>query len=248
MRFGIATVAAPRRQFNEDNAFGIVATQDKKGMVGAFGVIDGMGGTQESYNASQFLREHLEQFISSHIIRRLQTGEISKQDARIISIGLELSIQRANEIIIEKYKWAGATLTIGVIVDSRLYIAHIGDTRLYVVGETYHQQLTTDHIFRNVLYARGYITAEERDLMGRRLYRAVGQSFVLEVEIDAYDLGPKSRLLLCTDGLYATVKEEKMLEIVRDASSPQSACHMLLQTAETNGFLDDTTAVVVYCD
>jgi serine/threonine protein phosphatase PrpC len=93
----------------------------------------------------------------------------------------------------------------------------------------------------------GQLTAQEADAHPQRnvLYRAIGQSDTLEVDAATRRLLPSSRLLLCSDGLWGVIGDEKISEIVAQYPEPQEACEQLIAAANANGGPDNITVVLV---
>jgi serine/threonine protein phosphatase PrpC len=77
------------------------------------------------------------------------------------------------------------------------------------------------------------------------LYKAIGQGSTLEVDFYLKSLPTNSYLLLCSDGLWGLIREERMAAIVRESPTPQEACHRLVREANVRGGDDNITVILV---
>lgn len=127
------------------------------------------------------------------------------------------------------------------------YIGHVGDSRAYLITNDNIEQITRDHSLVQRLIELDQLTPEEAVVHPQRnvLYRAIGQTENLEVDLLTRRLPPGSRLLLCSDGLWNLVPEEMILDIVRSTKTPQEACDRLITTANDRGGPDNITAILV---
>ncbi len=145
----------------------------------------------------------------------------------------------------ERMRGMGTTLCVLVIVGSHGFIAHVGDSRIYLVrGEKTHQ-LTQDHSLQNELLKRGKLTPDQIAQVKQKnaLTRAIG---VYEsVEVDTLDFGVVAgdRLLLCSDGLYSYLRKGELNSVFEDA--PEQAAQRLVSLANQRGGQDNITAVVI---
>lgn len=141
----------------------------------------------------------------------------------------------------------GTTLTLGVFhPDGRLDLAHVGDSRAYLLRDGAIRQLTEDHTLVAELVAGGMLTPEEARAHPRR--NLVTQSIGMP-EVDIYTveerLEPTDRVLLCSDGLTAEVGDQEIARILTDASSLSEAAWDLIAAANAAGGQDNTTVAVV---
>ena len=140
----------------------------------------------------------------------------------------------------------GTTLTMAVIVDSKVTVAHVGDSRLYVAHNDCIRQMTQDHSYIEELVKIGTLTREEAERHPRKhvITRAIGSSKDLEVDILDFEAIEGDVLLLCTDGLTNMICENEIYSIIK-GSEPQRACEQLIEAAKSNGG-DDNITVIVY--
>ena len=141
----------------------------------------------------------------------------------------------------------GTTLTLGLFLpEGTMRVAHIGDSRMYLLRKNELAQLTTDHTLVAELVAMGQITAEQAETHPRRhlVTRVIGTE---TVQVDEFDqpLQPRDRILLCSDGLNSMLRDEEMAAILRESSSPSEAAWSLVEAANAAGGTDNTTVAVV---
>jgi protein phosphatase len=141
----------------------------------------------------------------------------------------------------------GTTLTTALILGRRLYIAHVGDTRVYLHTDEKLEMLTTDHSLVQRLRDVGQLTAEEAHFYQYKnvLLRALGQGE--DIEVDTYiRLLPKAgTLLLCTDGLSGLVTDSEIKQILDEGVSLEEAADNLVDAAMAAGGYDNITAILV---
>jgi protein phosphatase len=133
------------------------------------------------------------------------------------------------------------------VLGLQAYIAHVGDSRAYIITNEELKQITHDHSLVDRLIETGQLTSDEATTHPHKnvLYRAIGQSSTLEVDIHVRMIAHGDRLLLCSDGLWDMVSEAEMLDIVTNASSPQAACDALIVAANQAGGRDNITALLL---
>jgi protein phosphatase len=141
----------------------------------------------------------------------------------------------------------GTTLTLGLfLATGTLRVAHIGDSRLYLYRDDDLRQLTRDHTLVAELVAMGQITPEEAQTHPRRhlVTRVIGTPVV---EVDEFDieLEPGDRLVFCSDGLNAMLRDHEIAAKLAEASSPSEAAWSLVEAANAAGGTDNTTVAVV---
>jgi serine/threonine protein phosphatase PrpC len=160
-------------------------------------------------------------------------------------------VEMANRKVFELRKSAGtdmgSTLVSAVLDGSRAYVAHVGDSRAYLINSQGIRQITTDHSLVERLIATNQITREEARHHPQRnvIYRTIGDKLKLEVDLSVHNLKVGDRLLLCSDGLSGMVDDPMIYQIVQGAASPQAACDALINAANAAGGEDNITAIIV---
>jgi protein phosphatase len=200
-----------------------------------FAVADGMGGHRGGEVASQLAVETLE--------KRYKQGAGDLPD----------QVQEANRVVFErsvvdeKVAGMGTTLTAALVEGDRVRLAHVGDSRAYLLRDGDLRLLTEDHTLVHRMVTEGEISKEEAQTHPQRsvLTRALGVDNVVDVDDDTVQVRPGDRLLLCTDGLTSMVSEQAIEEALRGVPDPQEAAQRLVHLANEGGGTDNTTVVVL---
>lgn len=165
---------------------------------------------------------------------------------------LAASIDRANAAVRVK---AGADITLRnmgttcvavAIRGRRAQIAHIGDSRAYLIRDGRAEQLTRDHTYLNDLIEIGLLTPEKARNHPERniITRCIGMSDALQVDFLTREIKVGDVFLLCTDGLYNYVEPEELVQAVSTASA-KDACVALVRFANLRGGEDNITCLIV---
>jgi protein phosphatase len=141
----------------------------------------------------------------------------------------------------------GSTLVAVVLDADRACIAHVGDSRAYLINAQGIHRLTTDHSLVERLIATEQITREEARHHPQRnvIYRTIGDKAQLEVDVSTRKLAIGDYILLCSDGLSGMVKDDAIQACVLQATSPQAACDDLVNAANAAGGDDNISVVIV---
>ena len=229
------------REQNED-FWNIVL--DNKGNPIAFIIADGMGGHKAGDVASRMAVE----IISQEICRGFEAINSST------TIGfLEKAVNLAND---EIYKYAllnlngtgiGTTLTLGLIHSGKITIAHIGDSRFYMVRGGTIQSMTRDHSFVGELVEKGVLDQEEarNHPLRNQITRALG--YEKNIEIDFYNIDVKKgdMYLFCTDGLTVKVSSGELLTMLEQEKDLNVILKNMVELANQRGGDDNITAIIV---
>jgi len=229
------------REQNED-FWNIVL--DNKGNPIAFIIADGMGGHKAGDVASRMAVE----IISQEICRGFEAINSST------TIGfLEKAVNLAND---EIYKYAllnlngtgiGTTLTLGLIHSGKITIAHIGDSRFYMVRGGTIQSMTRDHSFVGELVEKGVLDQEEarNHPLRNQITRALG--YEKNIEIDFYNIDVKKGdiYLFCTDGLTVKVSSDELLTMLEQEKDLNVILKNMVELANQRGGDDNITAIIV---
>ena len=141
----------------------------------------------------------------------------------------------------------GATMTAAWIDGQQLSIAHVGDSRLYLLRTGQLQQLTSDHSLVAEQVRRGILTVSEAEQSNLQsvLLRALGTQPEVEVDIEQVALFPGDALLLCSDGLTRMVTEPEIAGTLQAEPDPQRAAEKLVEHANAGGGIDNVSVIVV---
>src|SRR5574341_162195 len=249
IRFG-ATSDVGGRSNNEDAAITLLASAEVTGTppaVGLFLVADGMGGHQNGEVASSLTARTVAQFVINQVILPQLEGQDPSSDQKTIPEALADAMAAANASVQQTVPGGGTTATCAVIRGDLAYIAHVGDSRAYLLSEGNLEVITRDHLLVRRLQELGQLTAQEADVHPQRnvLYRAIGQADSIEIDATTRRLPPASRLLLCSDGLWGVIGDERIAEILQELGDPQEACDQLIAAAKASNGPDNITAIVV---
>lgn len=165
---------------------------------------------------------------------------------------LGFAVQLANSVIYEAgtagpdNKGMGTTLSAALLNKAKLCIAHIGDSRIYLLRRGAMQQLTEDHSLVMEHVKKGLLTKEQADVspLQNILTRALGTQKAPAVDLVETALEEEDRLLFCTDGLFKAVKEDKLLEMLKIEKDDAKACADLVAAANANGGPDNVTVIL----
>jgi len=238
MRWSQASDIGSVRTVNEDS----VCIRPE---LGFFAVADGMGGSRSGEVASRIILQELESFLIS--------CPDQNQDLGVI---LAEGVKRANKAVYvasfksEDYHGMGTTLSCIIVRGGMLYLAHAGDSRIYLFRNGTIVQLTQDHSMVQEMQNEGVITKEEARSHPYRhvLTRALGVELTMEADIDHLQLLPGDMILLCTDGLSGFVSDETILQAVLGAPDLDRAVNALVQCALNVGGADNISVILVAVD
>lgn len=239
-----------QRDLNEDSLLTITATIAGNGGNTPFGlyiVADGMGGHQFGEVAS------------NTAIRTVAGGILRKFHPYLFNLKPEPLDESLQEIILSAVGEAqktiqreapgsGTTLTAALILGQQVTIAHVGDSRAYMVYADGHiEAITRDHSLVKRLEELGHISADEAANYPHRnvLYRALGQGEGLEPDIFTIPFPSAGTLMLCSDGLWGVVSDQELVRAVREAPNLQRACQTLVASANAAGGPDNISVVLV---
>lgn len=211
---------------------------------GLFIVADGMGGHERGEVASSTAARSAADYILQHVYLP-SLGKHSPNSNQPLSETLVDALQTANKTVEEVVPDGGTTLTAAMVMGESAYIAHVGDTRAYLIKDNKLKKVTNDHSWARHLEESGQMSAADAAHVQNVLYMAIGQGGPLEVDFYIQPFPPESALLLCSDGLWGLVPDEAIIDIINTATSPQEACDRLIATANDNGGRDNITAILV---
>jgi serine/threonine protein phosphatase PrpC len=247
--FGQATDVGMVRSNNQDSAFSFLSTSrtsDQRPDFGLFIVADGMGGHHDGEKASAITAHTVAAYVTKNVYLPMIEGD-NDADRMSITEAMIAAVQKANADVITKVPDGGTTLTAVAVVGDLAYVAHVGDSRIYLITKDGLEQITRDHSLVQRLKELGQLTEEEVAVHSQKnvLYRALGQSENLEVDALTRRLPPNSRLLLCSDGLWNLLNENEIVDIVMKHTNPQEACDKLVALANTHGGNDNITTIIL---
>ena len=236
------------RKNNEDSVLSIEMSRMNQDIIQPIclqAIADGMGGHASGELASSLVIDAIAQVGAFELV--------AMQNPTYEEYGewIKRAMQSANQAVYEARQDAGndmgSTLELGLLVGSQAYLAHLGDSRIYLVNEEAIKQLTTDHSLVQQLVALGKITPDEARFHPQRnvIYRSLGEKSEVEADYFTQQLFPNDRLLFCSDGLTNVVDNQQIQRVVLEASSAQQACDQLVDLANLAGGDDNISVVIV---
>ena len=247
---GAAQSIGKQRDHNEDSLFSLTATLTSDYHNVPFGlyiVADGMGGHQHGEVASGIAIRTMASFIVQKLYAPLLSVKPTPPDESLLEI-MQEGVQEAHRAITRQVPGGGTTLTAALILGDQMTVAHVGDSRAYLISENGKvEPLTRDHSLVKRLVELGQITTDEAATHPQRnvLYRALGQGEPFDPDIHSLPLPPSGFLLLCSDGLWNVVPEAEILRLVKASNNPEEACLKLINAANNAGGPDNISAILI---
>ena len=203
-------------------------------------VADGMGGHAGGDVASAIT------------VSRLTFLDEADHDGRVLD-DLKAAILSANDqigrAVVEQSELAGMGTTVTALLQAgeRLALAHIGDSRAYVMHKGEISQVTQDHTFVQMLVDEGRITLEEADTHPQRsvVMRVLGDvGAAPELDLSFHDAVPGDRWMLCSDGLTGFASMQDIHDALATIADPGDCCEKLIELALAGGGGDNVTVVI----
>ena len=217
---------------------------------------DGMGGHVGGEFASAIAVNTVEEVLTSMEFREEDIGiDPSENPVEFTREKLRYAVRLAGRRIFEKaedepeYKGMGTTCLVLLIDHNNAFIAHVGDSRGYLVRDGRIEQLTEDHSLVNERIRAGLMTPEEAKThrLKNIITRSLGYMEEVEIDIQMNAIRRGDRYVLCSDGLSNLVETAEIGESVLDYP-PQEASRQLIDLACTRGGDDNITVVIVRVD
>lgn len=215
-----------------------------------FLVADGVGGSRAGEVASRLSAMEVEEFMLN-ALRRFTNLEADDEQGALRD--LQSALRRADARLFDESdrhpEWSGmgTTLTLAFAVDGRLFVAHAGDSRCYLLSAGELRQLTQDHTVAAELARKGLISPDDQqhhpwrhavtNLLG-------GPDQGVHVEVHSLELRAGDVILLCSDGLTEMVPDDPIAAVLAAEPDPQKACEKLVSEAIRAGGRDNVTVIV----
>lgn len=207
-------------------------------------VCDGMGGTNGGNLASSTAVKIISERISSSYRQGMSFSSIKNMFMSAI-IAANVSVYDMSKENPE-LSGMGTTVVVAIVANERVYVAHAGDSRAYILTSGKLHQLTKDHSFVQEMVDSGKLTADEarEDPRKNLITRALGVSEELQIDFCEEDISENDVLLICTDGLTNYVEPDEIYELTEDGKFYEFA-ERLVNRANNNGGGDNITVVTV---
>lgn len=226
------------RSMNQDYVYS--STAPIGSLDNLFIVADGMGGHKAGDFASRFVVEKLTAFFSQPFPDK-DVHSIIREGIRKVNREL---YETANQD--ENLKGTGSTLVLATIRGNVLYVANVGDSRLYLLRDEL-EQITRDHSYVEELVALGKMKRGSRDYLENKniITRAIGADEDVDADLFAIKLKSRDMILMCSDGLSNMVDEFEMEYIIRAEENICEKAKGLVDAANRSGGKDNISVILV---
>ena len=228
------------REMNQDSFY----VSDVNGPVKLYILADGMGGYKGGEIASSLAVTSAKHYIVNNI------QKVRKEKEEVLAL-VKSAIEYANLVVYEKSREdeelhdMGTTLDICLIINNRVFIGHIGDSRVYRVRKNIIRKLTTDHSYVEKLLKEGTITKEEAYNHPKKnmLMKALGCSSLVEPDVMCKGFLKDDILFMCSDGLTNMLRDNEIYDIL--LKNPVNPELVLVNEANKKGGLDNITVIII---
>jgi serine/threonine protein phosphatase PrpC len=261
------------RELNEDSLLALNLTQyfeSVQTQIGLYIVSDGMGGEAAGEVASRVSVRAVAEWVTDKLISAsLKSTHEEKIAAPTHTGGLRLAIADGNEMATTEMlrqavvnanrevlnyaranpeeRGLGATLTVAMIVGEVLTIAHVGDSRCYLLSGDRLEQITEDHSLVQKMVNTGNLSRIEARIHPYRnvIYRSIGADEQIEIDVIRRKLKSGDMIMLCSDGLNGMLSDDEIRDILMVNPDPNAAAKELVVAANAAGGEDNTSVIVV---
>lgn len=209
---------------------------------GVFAVADGMGGGLGGDVASQILVETIQQE-ADRLAREAAKADLHRDvegRERVLELMTSVLLRANHELYNTGQGEMGTTGDLVLIADHTALLAHVGDSRVYLVRDNQLRQLTTDHTYAEEGTTEDPPEGEQTHV----LTRCIGTDPHVDIDTLFVELQPDDRFLLCTDGLTTQVGRDQLSDLA-DQTNPERLADRLVELARQRGGVDNTTVAVV---
>jgi len=237
-----------KRSANEDSYYA-------DGDLNLFVVADGMGGHAAGEVASKIAVDSIQDFIrftnnDKDITWPYEFDETLSMGGNRLKTAIQSAHAKVLEATSQKKEFQGmATTVVSILMeDGKALVAHVGDSRAYLVREDRLIQLTSDHSWVNEQLRTGAINSQQaRNHPYRNIVtRALGGPNPVDVDVSEEHMSDGDIILLCSDGLNTMITDEDILNIIaKNKVDLDKACEELISTANQNGGEDNVTAILI---
>jgi len=237
-----------KRKGNEDSLF-VNADQN------LFVVADGMGGHAAGEVASKISVDAINEYVvltagDEEITWPFGLDENMSYDGNRLKTAVRFANRKVLEATKERAEYEGmATTVAAVLVDGdSANLAHVGDSRVYLVRGEELTQLTSDHSWVNEQIQSGVISADQARSHPLRnvVTRALGGKADLQVDMQVHDIQPQDILLLCSDGLTTMIPDDEIARVMNEKQGDiEEAADALVDAANARGGEDNITVVLL---
>lgn len=234
------------RKENQDR----IEIPNEKSKLKLFIVADGMGGANAGGVASQMAIE----YVKNTIIDGFEETGYERENIEEL---IRKAIVDANKYVYNKsksnseYSGMGTTISVALVVKNKVYIGHIGDSRIYRIRKHIMRQLTKDHSYVQELLRNKTITKEEAENHPQKniLLKVLGCEPEIEPDIMVKGFVKDDILLLCSDGLTNMIDKDDIHEMISEGKhNLKNTCNDLISRSKTNGGYDNISVILIFND
>ncbi len=210
-------------------------------------VCDGMGGQAGGDIASNIAVIMISKFLSDNLSELKTSDEIKSVIYEAVSSANQAIYLKSEKD--KNLKNMGTTVIVCVVSMNKLYVAHMGDSRAYLISDDEITQITTDHSMVQEMLDNGKLTIEEARNHPQKniITRALGVSPEIKLEYNTLDIKKGNIILSCTDGLTNTVEEQDIYNICKKCDNKEEAVGKLISKGNKNGGNDNITVSLICC-
>ena len=240
--YGVCDIGKKRKE-NQDKIY--LSNYDDN--VRLFILGDGMGGA----NAGSVASSTAVEFVKEYITKRFLDKNMTREEIEKL---IKEAMYEANNFVYEKskeireYAGMGTTLITIIAYKNKVYIGHIGDSRVYRIRKNIIRQLTKDHSYVEALVQNGSITKEEARNHPQRnvLLRVLGCEKNVEADIITKGFLKEDVLLVCSDGLTNMIDVDEIYDFVNEnKGNPEDGCKKMLEEANSRGGYDNISIILI---
>ena len=248
IRGSMKTNVGKVREINQDSMLSMQLTMNECSQYTQpllFIVADGMGGVADGEVASSMAIRHVSANVSKLLLDRNCSFPL---DSNILASAVEYANTEIYNYSQQEQsrKGMGSTITSALLIGNRLLIAHVGDTRAYIMNSKDIRQITEDHSLIGRLLKMGQLTPEEAKNSPQKnlIYRALGTN--PQVEVDSYEekMEPGDIVLICCDGLWDYFSNEELHKLVSRSKDFDKTTAKLIDLANERGGKDNITVII----
>lgn len=231
------TDVGQKRNMNQDYVY--TSENPVGNLPNLFVVADGMGGHNAGDFASKYTVKQLVKLIESS--EETNPIKIMRQSIELANMQL---LQKANEN--SELMGMGTTLVAATIVKEYIYIANIGDSRLYIINSGI-RQITKDHSLVEEMIRLGEIEREDAKNHPDKniITRAIGAAEEISVDFFEMKLEKEDTVLMCSDGLTNMIDDNEICQIIKNQKTPEQKAKKLVETANKNGGKDNIAVIII---
>lgn len=239
MQIGVRTDKGVVRETNEDSYY---ISDDRRFFI----IADGVGGCNAGDIASKTAVESAADFLTRYPLD-------PHVDDKEVYQCLSSCIEKVNEKILDlsrnhvEYKGMGTTIIILYTFLDKVFLAHMGDSRAYLLRNGNIKQITEDHTIPAELFRNGKISLNEAENHPQRnvITKALGMIDIIEPDMYKFFLEEEDIILLCTDGLYEEVDEKELVDLFSDKKNIQKSCDVIVGLVNSRESKDNITILAL---